>query len=129
MKIIVDNILTDNTVEEYTDELDRLFPEKIRETKLLKRGGLLIQPISAEAYNNILKHKTEFNNTIFGPLPYVHIQESKDLQQWLCVNKDTDTNGNPITSLQSRRQNTIHIYYEQNYHNCRQRKNNMTMYK
>lgn len=91
MKIIVDNILTDNTVEEYTDELDRLFPEKIRETKLLKRGGLLIQPISAEAYNNILKHKTEFNNTIFGPLPYVHIQESKDLQQWLCVNKDTDT--------------------------------------
>lgn len=80
-KIIVDNIITeiDHTVEDYTEALEKLFPKEITDIRILKRGGLLLQPTTAEAFNSILKNKNKLTRLIFRPMPYIHPQENKDL--------------------------------------------------
>ena len=47
----------------------------------------MIQPKDTPSLNHILKNKNKLSENNFGPLPYVHIQDDKDLRPWLCLNK------------------------------------------
>ena len=81
------------------------------DTKFLTKGGIQItlhrSNKSISQATNTLLQTDLYPPNIFGPFPYIHIEDVNDTRPWLCINKvPTDAN---INELKDKLQNEYNI--------------------
>ena len=86
-KVIIDNIYTALSQTQIIKTIYNIHKGHIHQIKPLKRGGLVLTPLTHADVNRLLKPQ-HYPQNVFGPNIYLHLpEEITDTRPWLCINQ------------------------------------------
>ena len=87
LPVIIDNITTKLNPNIYIENLKNTFNNIEFNTKLLKKGGIVVTPTQQHHISTFL-NTDKYNPDIFGNKLDIHVVGAdRDLRPWLCINK------------------------------------------